>query len=319
MAYITQDAPKDGEMYGRRNGAWVRLMVGTNGVEYDIRRDGEKIAAITMADLKARIAARTLTNNFQIGDQLIVEWTNPADGVKYECPFNFGTLQNWTLEDGATKYGLGLESEYLLPAVDIMFDNKEPSNSDANRKNYGNNRWKFSNIRQWLNAKGAGWYKAQHAADAAPSTYNNYPGFLDTLPDDFVDALTPVQVKTQTQSVDGGGVDMTIDKFFLLSSYEMNLDHGANQYTAANNVEGTPWDIWEQKNNGGLWTSTNDANNAKRLKYGIENHTYTRLYWLRSAFLYNSYGVWRVNSSGNFSGNGASDTRRVAPACVICG
>ena len=37
--------------------------------------------------------------------------------------------------------------------ADMMFDNKEPDNPIENRKNYGNNRWSVSNIRQWLNYK----------------------------------------------------------------------------------------------------------------------------------------------------------------------
>ena len=316
MAYITQDAPRDGEIYGRRNGAWVKII----NPSYEIRRSGTRIASLTPSDLKARIADGTLLNDFQIGDQLIVKWTDPATGTEYECPFNFGTLQNWTLEDGTVKYGLGLESEYLLPVASIMFDNKEPSNSDSNITKYGNNRWKFSNIRQWLNASGENWFAAQHAADAEPDTYNAYTGFLDTLPVDFVNALTPVQVKTQAHSVDGGGVDTTVDKFFLLSTYEMNLAHRANaNYTAADGVEGAPWDIWKQKNSGSLWTSANNTTqNAMRVKKNIENKT-ANVSWLRSAYLGHSYGVWCVYSSGYFGASAASAARRVAPACVICG
>lgn len=316
MAYITKDAPKDGYRYGRRNGQWVRIIP-----SYEIRRNGTKIAEMRIDELKALVTARTLTASFQIGDQLIVPWTNPANGTIYECPFNFGTLQDWTLADGTTKYGLGLQSEYLLPAVNIMFDNKEATNSDSNRKNYGNNRWKDSNIRQWLNARGEDWFTMQHTADAAPTVYCDYPGFLGTLPGDFVDELATVQNKTQTHSVDGGGVDTTEDKFFLLSTYEMNLAQGTNTSTlAADGVEGTPWNIWSAKNNGAPWTSTSDnAANAKRVKHNIENHSAAGNGWLRSANLGASYGVWYVYSSGYFNGTGSAlNALRVAPACVIC-
>lgn len=34
----------------------------------------------------------------------------------------------------------------------LPFDAKEPNNTDLYNRNYGNNRWKFSNIRQWLNS-----------------------------------------------------------------------------------------------------------------------------------------------------------------------
>lgn len=54
------------------------------------------------------------------------------------------------------------------------FDAIEAGNSDSNRRGYGNNRYLYSNIRQWLNSeKAAGqWYAAQHSADAPPNNGN---------------------------------------------------------------------------------------------------------------------------------------------------
>src|SRR5690625_3870243 len=42
-------------------------------------------------------------------------------------------------------------------------DAKEPNNSNSSRKSYGNNRYIYSNIRQWLNSDKTSWYVAQHS------------------------------------------------------------------------------------------------------------------------------------------------------------
>ena len=59
-------------------------------------------------------------------------------------------MQTFEKEDGSTFTGLGLVAEYGLPTGNIQFDAPEPSNSDSNRKSRGNNRWQYSNLRQWL-------------------------------------------------------------------------------------------------------------------------------------------------------------------------
>ena len=54
------------------------------------------------------------------------------------------------------------------------FDAKEPTNTNSNRKNYGNNNWQYSNIEQWMNSDQASWYSAQHSYDAPPNKDNCY-------------------------------------------------------------------------------------------------------------------------------------------------
>ena len=72
----------------------------------------------------------------------------------------------------------------------LCFDAMEPANGNSDRRNYGNNRYIYSNLRQWLHSdKGAGqWYTAQHSADQAPDSshvwsgynpYNTIAGFLN--------------------------------------------------------------------------------------------------------------------------------------------
>ena len=79
-------------------------------------------------------------------------------------------------------------------------DAKEPSNSNNDRKNYGNNRHIYSNLLQWLNsnATAGAWYSAKHSADQAPTTknthvtynpYTSWAGFLAMLDPKFVAEL----------------------------------------------------------------------------------------------------------------------------------
>ena len=124
------------------------------------------------------------------------------------------------------------------------FDAKEPNNSDANRQNYGNNRYSVSNIRQWLNsaAEAGQWYSAQHSQDQAPNsssyvscnTYSEDAGFLNKFSSKFKNALldTVLTVALNTKT-DGGGSETVTDKIFLASSTEVGF---ANEN---NIIEGT--------------------------------------------------------------------------------
>ena len=95
-------------------------------------------------------------------------------------------------------------NDELKPTITLMsknvirnaaFDANEPNNPSYDeeqgvdvRGEWGNNRWSVSNIRQWLNSKGAAnnWFIPQHEYDEEPNTryiYEDYayadaPGFL---------------------------------------------------------------------------------------------------------------------------------------------
>lgn len=106
-----------------------------------------------------------------------------------------------------------------------MYDNVEPSNSDSNRRSYGNNRYSWSNIRQWLNsAKNAGqWYTAQHSADAPPK-YTNVAGFLHEWTEKEISVLENASWVVTRHSVDGGGTESFQNRIVLPSTTEMGLE-----------------------------------------------------------------------------------------------
>ena len=116
---------------------------------------------------------------------------------------------------------VGLVTERIISLK--CFDAKEPSNSNSDRRNYGNNRAAVANLLQWMNsAAGAGqWYSAQHSADAPPnnanvwSNYNEYEaeaGFLNGFEQDFRDALLDDTITVAKSSADGGGSEQITRK-----------------------------------------------------------------------------------------------------------
>ncbi len=107
-----------------------------------------------------------------------------------------------------------------------MWDNKEPSNSDSNRRSYGNNRYIYSNIHQWLNAtKATGWYTAQHSTDAAPD-YSSQAGFLSGWSENHIAALGRATLTVSRSSTDSGGTETFVARVALISTAELGLQSG---------------------------------------------------------------------------------------------
>ncbi len=113
------------------------------------------------------------------------------------------------------------------------FDAIESGNSDSNRRSYGNNRWIYSNIRQWLNSTAAAgkWYTAKHSADAPPTKsnsagwngYDTEAGFLAGFSAGFLAALLDTTHIVGRASVDGGGTETCTDKIFFATCTEVGL------------------------------------------------------------------------------------------------
>lgn len=199
-----------------------------------------------------------------------------------------------------------------LVAANILklacFDAKESGNSDSSRRNYGNNRYSLSNLRQWLNKAGSPWYQAQHGADAAPtnanvwSNYNEYDdeaGFLTGFSAQMLAAILNTTLTVAKAGVDGGGSETVTDKVFLLSKAEVGLG-------AENGVsEGSTLAMF----------SDNASRQCRPTAQAVANSEYTSgslsasqpwWYWLRSPIGSISYYVRRVTSDGTLnSGNSA--------------
>jgi len=114
------------------------------------------------------------------------------------------------------------------------FDAKEPSNSDSNRQKHGNNRYRDSNIRQWLNKAGLNWYVKTHTADepptddgmSQPTGYDNKEGFLSSFTEDELNIILDTTLTVARNTVtDGGGSETVVDKIFLASNTEVGFEN----------------------------------------------------------------------------------------------
>lgn len=205
----------------------------------------------------------------------------------------------------------------------LAFDAIEAANSDSNRKQYGNNRYLYANLLQWLNSTAAAgtWYSAKHSADAPPTAanvwsnhnpYSDKAGFLAMLDDRFVAALLDTTVTVVKNTVtDGGSYETVTAKMHLPSTTEVGL---ANENSIA---EGVKLALF--------------SDNTSRLAYPtaqcVSNSTYTNsslntsaawYYWLRTPYFGYSCYVRLVNSSGAlYNSHAYYGNRGVRPLCNL--
>lgn len=205
------------------------------------------------------------------------------------------------------------------------FDAAEPGNSDSDRRSYGNNRYKVSNILQWLNSDGeaGNWYMAQHGADAPPtngnvwSNYNEYDqeaGFLTFLSKGMKDALKIVSKTTVKHSVDSGGTETVSAKIHLLSTTEVGL---ANEGGTA---EGKIYEYFSASNNSERRIAYPTKPCVNKSEYTDSNLTTSNgwYYWLRTPFESFSSRARTVNTDGSrLNKNANASERGVRPAWFL--
>lgn len=215
---------------------------------------------------------------------------------------------------------VGLVTERIISLK--CFDAKEPSNSNSDRRNYGNNRAAVANLLQWLNsAAGAGqWYSAQHSADAPPnnanvwSNYNEYEaeaGFLNGFEQDFRDALLNDTITVAKSSTDGGGSEQITRKVRLLTRTEVFGD------TENGTAEGTQWPIFTD-NNSRLAYPTAEAVSKSEYKTSSLSSSQPWWWWLLTPYAGNAYSVRSVLSGGYLdSGDAWNGGSGVRPALFL--
>ena len=230
--------------------------------QYQSTEDGS-IASVNYVD---RTGQKAITD-LQVGDTI-----------------KFGKYGNsdytWKIVDTLDK-GKG----YVTVAADqypvqAQFDAPENASDNPNpataRKSNGNNRWLYSNARQFLNSDGAKneWYEAQHTYDVKPS-YANMDAFLKDFTD-YEKAVIVTKTNTCIRDVlDGGGSETMQDKIWLASSFAMGLE------------------VVQPLEDDHIYEAFTD--NASR--------TYQSGYWLRTINGTTSANSVRVVSSGGSLGN----------------
>ena len=167
---------------------------------------------------------------------------------------NFCDFRNVTLQDGTTKPGLILQFDKPLWPAFAPFDTGDSASSNIF------NRWRYSNLRQWLNSSGLNWFSPAYTGDAlidnsarfplpaqetidyyaeneydedglfkarmASTSYadTNVPGFLDFLPDDLKTILQPVKITTQA-FFDDNNSNSSIDDPDLVDDLDVDITY----------------------------------------------------------------------------------------------
>lgn len=210
-----------------------------------------------------------------------------ASGTKVKLGKWNNTDLQWKVarDTSNQKIRLVLEPTSVSLLGNKMWDNKEPSNSDSNRRSYGNNRYIYSNIHQWLNATEAtGWYTAQHSTDAAPD-YSSQAGFLSGWSENHIAALDRATLTVSRSSTDGGGTETFVSRVALMSTTELGLESGTG--------------------NGRLDIFNSNSDRATG-----------SYYWTRTPSPSDSSGVGRVGPAGSlYVSYGASGAFGVRPLC----
>lgn len=159
--------------------------------------------------------------------QTLIKDLSVGDIIKFG---QYGSsLYTWTIVDTLDKdkgYVTVVANQYpgswQFDAPENASDNPNPT---TDRKNSGNNRWAYSNLRQILNSDLAAneWYVAQHDYDVKPN-YANSNGFLKDFTNYEKQIIVEKTNKCILSNTDGGGSETVIDKIWLASSYAMGLE-----------------------------------------------------------------------------------------------
>ena len=245
-------------------------------------------------------------SNDDIGTEVSIPYNNAGSGISGPIVFEVvGVNHHTTIEYPKT---ITLMTKNIIRQA--AFDANESNNTDTYRKNYGNNRWSVSNIRQWLNSDGAAgkWFTAQHDYDEAPTSdnvssaggaYADAPGFLAGFSANVLQHFTDITNTTVLCNADGGGSETTVDKVFLPSSTEMGL---------TNNSEGNHLSVRYPDNN-------------SRIKQGNgSDDVYFNIYYTRSPYpVMKSSLVLCVTQNGASSSSNimASGGYGIAPIIVL--
>lgn len=200
------------------------------------------------------------------------------------------------------------------------FDAKEPSNSNSDRKSYGNNRYIYSNIRRWMNSTAAAgqWYAAQHGQDAPPnnanvySNYNEYDqeaGFLAGFSANMVAALLATNRTVGRSSTDGGGTETCTDKIFFATCTEVGL--------SGNVTAGSKLALFSDDNSRKAYPTAEAVSKSEYTSSSL-SASQPWWWWLADAYASSAYNVRSVGSFGALDYNYAYfGSYGVRPLCNL--
>lgn len=199
------------------------------------------------------------------------------------------------------------------------FDAMEPDNPLKPRQDWGNNDYRFSNVRQWLNCGENDWFHPQIEFDAPPKAENIYDGdnpyydstgFLTGFSEAFLNA---VRLSTITVLDKDGVVHHIKDRFFLLSRTEVGLgDEGGM-------AEGAALPLFSDFRYLAAAPTADAVVQATDQPYGLSQQR-EWCWWLRTPYVTRFCRSRLIYSGGvltsNYTACGAVGIR---PACVLDG
>lgn len=220
--------------------------------------NGVETEQITPAELVASIQDGTAQTKYNCTNtQITVPFTHPLNGTVSEVALNFCAFKTFTLQDASTKTGL------ILQFATPLWKGFAPFSTN------GFNRWRYSQLREWLNSDTLIWFIPSYANDVLTAhegsyTDNGVKGFLCCFPSTLREAILSVKVTTEAffddynndpaiddpDYIDGRDADVTYDKVFLPSLSEMGLVNDS--------FEGTAWTFYSSLNaNSPIFTDMN--------------------------------------------------------------
>ena len=235
-----------------------------------------------------------------------------------------GSETPWDIEWEIVHQTSDYQIAQTVQLIDVrMFDAKEASSTDSDRNTSGNNNWKLSNIRQWLNSDAAAgeWYSAQHSADAPPTDANGYniyltgyddrPGFLYNFTAAQKSAMLNFDLTLKIPTVDGGGSHVVTQKVFLPTMTQVGL--GANESV----TEGTVFNKYDGVENS-VRVKTLHPNVVANSGFSHTNFIANGAwYWWLSSCYTISYNAWHVYTLGGLSHSSAYNGSNALAPCIL--
>lgn len=244
----------------------------------------------------------TLTQPVPAGGQIMFPWgyNTQAASTKvstYASRTATAAIESVSVVEGTEGTSLGTA------------DGNTANMNHTHRIRYGSNNWVESAMRQWINsdkAAGSVW-TPQTKFDRPPSWAASTAGFLNGIDADFLEVIGETEKVTCRNTVtDGGGSDITTDKFFLLSRREV---YAGNEVSGV--IEGEPYPYYSDYSDLSAAGTGNDTN---RIKY---RNGSPQWWWLRTPNSGGGYGVRYVDPAGVLGSGHADGSYGVAPACNI--
>ena len=194
----------------------------------------------------------------------------------------------------------------------IQYDRRSGNLNSIQEMAYGQNRWKTSALRQYLNSsKSKGqWWKPQDQWDICPDQLASKDGFLCGMPEEMLHSLKKVKVSTFANTVNDEGVeDITYDYVIIPS-----LEQVYCQPEIAG--EGVAHDYWKRRS-GRTTPYQRGQTYPNMISYSVASHTSAQSVRLRSATRGSACLTWYIHSGGAVYGSNASYASAFSPLVCI--